>query len=157
MACQICGAKSGFYPLCKDCFKLKDEGKITKCEECGIWKKDTKPLCYECWLKNNDAKKKSTSHKSSELEIEENNFRSKFPATIRAEDGLENAYEAMREAADALLYLDGFKSYSHEASIAYLLRKGFGESEIIEIDRFRKIRNGIKYYGRDCNLEDAKL
>ena len=81
MACQICEAKSGFYPLCKDCFKLKDEGKITKCEGCGIWKKDTKPICYECWLKNND------SHKSSDMGTEENNFRSKFPATFRTEDG----------------------------------------------------------------------
>ena len=88
MACQICGTKSGFYPLCKDCFKLKDEGKITKCEECGIWKKGSKPLCYECWLKNNKAcKKKSANYKASAMETEDNNFRSKFPATFRAEDG----------------------------------------------------------------------
>lgn len=87
MACQICGAKSGFYPLCNDCFKLRDEGKATKCEDCGIWKKETKPLCYDCWLKKNDAQKKSISHKSSELGTEQNNFRSKFPATIRADDG----------------------------------------------------------------------
>ena len=32
---------------------------------------------------------------------------------------LENAYDAMREAADSLLYLEGFKSFSHEASINY--------------------------------------
>lgn len=35
--CAICGKPSGMYPLCKDCFKLKDEGKILKCEECGTW------------------------------------------------------------------------------------------------------------------------
>jgi len=88
MACQICGAKSGFYPLCKDCNKLKDEGKVTKCEECGVWKKDTKPLCYECWLKNKKkTAKKSATYKSSEIETEETNFRSKFPATFRTEDG----------------------------------------------------------------------
>lgn len=88
MPCQICGAKSGFYPLCKDCNKLKDEGKVTKCEECGVWKKDTKPLCYECWLKNKKkTAKKSSNYKSSEIETEETNFRSKFPATFRTEDG----------------------------------------------------------------------
>lgn len=88
MVCQICGAKSGFYPLCKDCNKLKDSGKIAKCEECGIWKKGDKPLCYECWLKNNKkSEKKSSSYKPSEIEKEETNFRSKFKATIRAEDG----------------------------------------------------------------------
>ncbi len=38
MACQICGAKSGFFPLCKDCNELKERGKVTKCEDCGIWK-----------------------------------------------------------------------------------------------------------------------
>ncbi len=70
---------------------------------------------------------------------------------------LENAYESMREAADSLLYLDGFKSFSHEASIIYLIKKGFSENDITEIDRFRKIRNGIKYYGEGCEDSDAQL
>jgi len=88
MVCLICGAKSGFYPLCKNCFVLKDEGKITKCEECGIWKKGTKPLCYECWLKSKKAKQKvSDDYKISDIEVEEKNFRSKFPAKHRTEDG----------------------------------------------------------------------
>lgn len=69
---------------------------------------------------------------------------------------LENAYESMREAADSILYNDGFKSFSHEASIVYLLKKGFSESDIAEFDRFRKIRNGIKYYGGDCDESDAE-
>lgn len=88
MACQICDTKSGFYPLCKDCFKLKDSGKITKCEECGIWKKDNKPLCHECWLKNKKIEeKKSSSYRPSEIEKEDNDFRNKFKPTIRTEDG----------------------------------------------------------------------
>ncbi len=37
MSCKICGGKSGIYPLCPDCFKLRDSGKIEKCEECGEW------------------------------------------------------------------------------------------------------------------------
>ncbi|MBI3037156.1 HEPN domain-containing protein [Candidatus Woesearchaeota archaeon] len=69
---------------------------------------------------------------------------------------LENAYEAMREAADSVLYNEGFKSFSHEASIAYLLKKGFGDSDIAQFDRFRRIRNGIKYYGGDCEKPDAE-
>ncbi len=69
---------------------------------------------------------------------------------------LENAYEAMREAADALLYKEGYKSYSHEASIVYCKHKGFNDSDLTQFDRFRKIRNGIKYYGEDCSLEDAR-
>ncbi|HIG98580.1 TPA: HEPN domain-containing protein [Candidatus Woesearchaeota archaeon] len=69
---------------------------------------------------------------------------------------LENAYESMREAADSILFKEGFKSFSHEASIVYLLKKGFSESDLAEFDRFRKIRNGIKYYGGDCDKPDAE-
>lgn len=88
MVCQICGAKSGFYPLCKDCNKLKDEGKVSKCDDCGIWKKDTKPLCYECWLKKNKKnEKESSNYKAPESETEDDNFRKKFPANFRTEDG----------------------------------------------------------------------
>lgn len=77
-------------------------------------------------------------------------------AMAKAKYVLENAYESMREAADAVLYNEGFKSFSHEASIVYLLKKGFSESDIAEFDRFRKIRNGIKYYGGDCDESDAE-
>lgn len=37
MACRICGKSSGIYPLCPACFKLRDEGKIVKCDKCGEW------------------------------------------------------------------------------------------------------------------------
>lgn len=65
MVCQICGKKSGFYPLCYECNKLKDDGVVTKCESCGKWKKDTKPLCYKCWSENNKSTKKASSNKES--------------------------------------------------------------------------------------------
>lgn len=35
--CKICNKPSGFFPLCKSCFALRDEGKIEKCEECNTW------------------------------------------------------------------------------------------------------------------------
>src|SRR5659263_225810 len=57
MVCQICGKNSGFYPLCFDCNKLKEDGEITKCESCGKWKKDSKPLCYNCWSNENKSAK----------------------------------------------------------------------------------------------------
>ncbi|MFH1591562.1 MAG: HEPN domain-containing protein [archaeon] len=77
-------------------------------------------------------------------------------ATSKPKYVLENAYEAMREAADALLYKEGYKSYSHEASIIYLKKKEFNDNELREFDRFRKIRNSIKYYGKDCDITDAR-
>ena len=69
---------------------------------------------------------------------------------------LENAYEAVREFIDAILYSEGFKSYSHEASVAYLSKLGFNVSKINDIDRLRRLRNNIKYYGGDATLEEAK-
>lgn len=35
--CQICGANSGMYPLCKDCMKLKEQGLVIKNENTGLW------------------------------------------------------------------------------------------------------------------------
>jgi uncharacterized protein (UPF0332 family) len=69
---------------------------------------------------------------------------------------LENAYGSMRQAAYALLYQDGYNPSSEKAAISYLKTKGFSESELISFDRFRKIRNGIRHYGRTCDIEDSK-
>lgn len=37
MVCQVCGAESGKYPLCKNCYKKHEAGEIIKCELCGSW------------------------------------------------------------------------------------------------------------------------
>ncbi len=37
MKCNICGAESGKYPLCKACNIKKENGEIIKCEKCGKW------------------------------------------------------------------------------------------------------------------------
>ncbi|MBO5898610.1 MAG: hypothetical protein J6R04_06335 [Clostridia bacterium] len=44
--CVICGKYSGTYIFCKECNELKKNGKIEKCEECGIWHKIGEPC--EC-------------------------------------------------------------------------------------------------------------
>ena len=43
MECKICGKPSGFFPLCKDCNILKEQGKIVKCETCNEWHYIDKP------------------------------------------------------------------------------------------------------------------
>ncbi len=69
--CAICGKPSGMYPLCKDCFKLRDEGKIEQCPNCKKWHfidkpcKCNKPKLEKCEIcgkmailaKNKDGKK----------------------------------------------------------------------------------------------------
>ena len=74
----------------------------------------------------------------------------------RARVVFELLYDSIRELIDVILACDGFKSYSHEANISYLKNfKEFQEVEIMELDRFRKIRIGSKYYGKPAQLEDA--
>jgi len=70
---------------------------------------------------------------------------------------LEDSYEAIRESLDSFLILDGFKSYSHEASIIY----GFEEldlsySKANKLNKFRKLRNDSKYRGEDIEKREAE-
>ena len=76
---------------------------------------------------------------------------SNFPKII-----FENIYDALRDFADAILAADGFKSYSHQASFAYLLKYGFDKAILDTLDRFRYKRNSSKYYGQSISIEEAK-
>jgi hypothetical protein len=64
-------------------------------------------------------------------------------------------YEALREVCEALAALNGLKIYSHEA-ITHLLSLKFGEEEASMIfDRYRKLRNGINYYGQGVSSKET--
>ncbi len=66
------------------------------------------------------------------------------------------SYEALREICEALIALNGFKVYSHEC-ITVFLKEIAKDSYLAEVfDRYRKIRNGVNYYGRQVSEEDAK-
>jgi len=67
----------------------------------------------------------------------------------------ENIYDSLREFCDVLLAVDGFKSYSHEASISYLKKYALDDSVVLALDRFRYKRNGSKYYGKEITKDDA--
>ena len=116
---------------------------------------------FEFFLTNGDVKKQSPNKNLAFATFKDGLERIEFAKQllhkVKPKYVLENAYEAMREASDAVLYLRGFKSFSHEASISYLTGEDFNEQDIIEFDRFRRIRNGIKYYGKDCDISDAEL
>ena len=68
----------------------------------------------------------------------------------------ENVYDAIRDFLYAILLSDGFKTNSHEATIAYLLNKGFDVYTVNKLDKFRYKRNGSKYYGEDIEISEAK-
>jgi len=66
----------------------------------------------------------------------------------------ENIYDSLRDFCDILLAIDGYKSYSHLASISYLRKYGFSEEDINDLDRFRYKRNSSKYYGKNIFFQD---
>jgi len=93
--------------------------------------------------------------------IEEAENRHRFLHTIslveeNANYIVENAYDVLRELIEAQMSFDGYKSYSHEADIAYLCNMGFHEGTMRFADELRRIRNGIKYYGKHTDLAYAK-
>lgn len=69
----------------------------------------------------------------------------------------ENYYDALRELCDAILAIEGFKSYSHIASIVFLSRyEEFSEQDIYLLDNARQKRNQAKYYGKQVALQDTQ-
>ena len=69
----------------------------------------------------------------------------------------EQVYEALRECGDALLSLEGFKSYSHAATIAFLERYGdFSASELNRLDNARQKRNLSKYYAKQSTVAETQ-
>lgn len=69
---------------------------------------------------------------------------------------LRELYEGLREYCEAIGYLNGYKFQDHE-SIGYFLRDILKEqSAYAKFDRYRKLRNGINYYGDDVDIETVK-
>jgi hypothetical protein len=65
-------------------------------------------------------------------------------------------YEGLREYCEALGYLGGYKFLDHE-SITYFLKDIIKEESLSkQFDRYRKLRNGINYYGEDIDIETVK-
>lgn len=60
------------------------------------------------------------------------------------------SYEALREIIEAMCLTKGYKVYSHEAFTSYLeqLKE---ERLAAQFDRFRKLRNGVNYYGKEVS------
>lgn len=72
---------------------------------------------------------------------------------------LEDAYEAARKAAQSLMSKEGFKPYSHEATISFLREKykiQFKEEELQDFERFRQLRSDSIYRAVEVSIEDAK-
>ncbi len=116
---------------------------------------------FENGLKEGKAKKvmpnsirASSLFKSSIQAIETAKVIQLNPNTLKTI--LRELYEGLREYCEAIGYLCGYKFLDHE-SIGYFLRDILKESSVfVKFDRYRKLRNGINYYGEDIDIETAK-
>ncbi len=65
-------------------------------------------------------------------------------------------YESLRQYCEALGYSKRYKFLNHE-SITSFLNEILEKREIsLKFDRYRKLRNGINYYGNDIEISTVK-
>ncbi len=89
-----------------------------------------------------DGKRRFSYH--IDLKIDEKNSKFIF----------ENCYEAVRELLDALMAINGFRSYSHQAPIVFAKDKDIlNYKEAVILDILRDKRNKSKYYGKNIDAE----
>jgi uncharacterized protein (UPF0332 family) len=119
---------------------------------------------FENYLKIGKAKKQTPNPEESKALFEKSKYRleyskHKLPDEKTAQFVLEDAYEGIREAAQALMALKGYKPYSHEATISFIKEfhsSSFTEEEIAAFDRFRQLRNNSVYSAAPVTKEDAQ-
>lgn len=69
---------------------------------------------------------------------------------------LRELYESLHQYCEALGYLKGYKFASHEVITSFLADM-LKESDLaLQFDRYRKLRNGINYYGRSVSKETVE-
>ncbi len=69
----------------------------------------------------------------------------------------EDAYEVVREAAQSLMQLAGYKPLSHEALMAFLTKKKYLSQEKINIlDNYRILRNKSVYQAERISIEKCR-
>ena len=114
---------------------------------------------FDFYVKEEAVKKVSPDYELAKSLIDDSHERFKTAEKLDAKDFsklvFENVYDSLRDILDAILAVRGFKSYSHEASIAFLKRGGIEESTILELDNFRHLRNSSKYYGKKISADSA--
>jgi uncharacterized protein (UPF0332 family) len=70
---------------------------------------------------------------------------------------LENVYECIREAIEAVMSLKGYKSEDHVASIAFAEEKmDLDRSEVNKLHRFRKLRNESRYEAKEITEKEVE-
>ena len=119
---------------------------------------------FDNYLKQGKAKKKTPDFEEAKALLfkSENRIhytKSKKITNKTAAFVLEDSYEAIRESAQALMSIKGFKPYSHEATISFIKdfhSLDFNEEEVRKFDRFRQLRNNSIYQAKPISEQDAR-
>lgn len=119
---------------------------------------------FSYYLKLGKAKRKTPDFEEAKALFEKSKNRLEYTKSKEIDNKtaqfvLEDSYEAVREAAQALMSIKGFKPYSHEATISFVkesYNSDFSEEELHKFDRFRQLRNNSIYMAKPVANEDAK-
>ena len=117
---------------------------------------------FDYYLAHNLAKRSETSPPAAKAMIAKAELRLKRLNAEEIKDEMasimfEEAYEAMREASQAIMQLKGFKPYSHEALIAFIVKENlFSEQFPKSLDRYRILRNRSVYEAQKISMETLK-
>lgn len=68
----------------------------------------------------------------------------------------ENLYDAIREKIESIMALEGYKPYSHTATIGFIKTKIRSKTVISALDSMRINRNKSKYDGMNISIEETK-
>lgn len=118
---------------------------------------------FENYLKAGKVRSKTIDPEESKSLLEKAQRRISFVKNIPIDENnkdflFENAYASIREAAQSLMSLKGFKPYSHEATISFIKRFygiEFNEENISSFDRFRDLRNNSVYKAEPVQETDT--
>ena len=67
-----------------------------------------------------------------------------------------NYYDSLRSLLEVISLLRGYKIYLHEAFTPFIEEELKEKLLSMKFDRFRKIRNGLNYYGKSIQLKEAE-
>lgn len=119
---------------------------------------------FENYLKQGKIKRKTPDFEEAKALLEKSENRLSYTKEKQTDEKkaqfiLEDAYEAIRESAQALMSVKGYKPYSHEATISFIkefYKSDFSDEDVHKFDRFRQLRNNSVYKAAPVSTEDAK-
>ena len=113
---------------------------------------------FEYFIKENLVAKSAKNPAMAEALMQKAEIRLKRIISSKIEEAeasivLEDIYESLREASQAIMELEGYKPYSHEALVAFINEyKILSDGDASVLDSFRILRNNSVYKAEKISL-----